>query len=585
MINLNSVACTGCAACVAGCPKDALYIKQNKEGFYRPEIKKEKCIECGICEKICPINSNEWKCNGEMLETYASSNRNDIIRLESSSGGIFYELAKKIIEMDGSVYGCSWTSPSVAEHIVVTAEQNLALLTKSKYVQSKLEYIYREIKSDLKKGRMVLFSGTPCQTAGLRAFLRWNPKNLILVDFICHGVPSPYSLKIAVETLEKKYNKKIEELNFRCKDNGWNQLSLEIKFKDGGKIVEKAQDNAYYQAFLLNLGLPEACGMCKYNVLPRTSDITLGDFWGISKYSIEKFQDNKGVSCVSVNSEKGKKLFEKIMSGLVLRKVNIEEIERGNPFFNGHCTIHKNTKKYFKELCEANNKYDELVKTLLKPSKKEVIFEVGRYQLNKVLRKTKNGFAYYKECITHKRVSHKLKDKNFTIISNNCWGSFTYQKYGLEYKSPTVGLYILGHDFVKLCADWEKYFKYKLEFIPWEQASYYYALTDTTPYPVAKLGDIEIYFMHYHSEEEAAEKWYRRVKRINPDHMIFKLSQREECSKEDIKKFVQLPLEHKICFSYEKVNGAIIVPELKNFSGDEMEIINRHFDDLTILNE
>lgn len=199
--------------------------------------------------------------------------------------------------------------------------------------------------------------------------------------------------------------------------------------------------------------------------------------------------------------------------------------------------------------------------------------------------KIQNAFIKINSKIEKRKLRKKLNTTNFTIISNNCWGSFIYQKYGLEYKSPTVGLYILGHDFVKLCADWETYFKYTLEFIPWEQASYHHALSEVTPYPVAKLGDIEIYFMHYHSEEEAADKWYRRVKRINPNHMIFKLSQREECSKKDIEDFITLPLRHKICFAYDNVKGTINVPELEGFSGDEMEIINRYYNDLEILNE
>lgn len=585
MINLNDMSCMGCAACVAKCPKDALYISQNEKGFYRPSVISEKCIECGVCEKVCPIDSNQWKNNGEVLETYAASNRDDTIRMESSSGGIFYELAKIVIEENGKVYGCSWESPGVAKHIAVTSVDELSLVMKSKYVQSKIEYLYRDIKKDLKEGRKVLFSGTPCQTAGLRSFLQWNPDNLILVDFICHGVPSPKILNIELESLEKKYNKKIKELNFRCKENGWNQLSLEILFDDNTKMVQKAQENEYYRAFLLNLGLSNSCGNCKYNVLPRTSDITLGDFWRISNREIKKFQDDKGVSCISVNSRKGKEIFEKIRSALVCRSVSIEQIQKGNPFLDGHCTIHKNSEKLYDKIQKSESSYNEIVNYLLKPSKKDVVFEIADYQIKKVSRKIKNALSLCRGYVKRKKLSSKLLDRNFTIIANNCWGSFTYQKYGIQYKSPTVGLYILGHDFVKLCADWETYFKYELEFIPWEQSSYYYAVEDITPYPVAKLGDIEIYFMHYHSEEEAAEKWYRRIKRINPNHMIFKLSQREECSKEDIEAFMKLSLEHKVCFSYDQVDGAINIPELKGGVGDEMEVIDRYYDDLTILNE
>ena len=201
------------------------------------------------------------------------------------------------------------------------------------------------------------------------------------------------------------------------------------------------------------------------------------------------------------------------------------------------------------------------------------------------MKKIRNLFIKIKDKLKKRKLRKKLKSTDFTIISNNCWGSFTYQKYGLMYRSPTIGLYILGHDFVKLCSDWENYFQYDLEFISWNKASYYYALKNEKPFPVAKLKDIEIYFMHYHSEKEADDKWYRRIKRINPNHMIFKLSQREECSEEDIKKFLSLSIEHKVCFSYENIPGAINIPELKEFVGDEMELINKYFDDLDILNE
>ncbi len=199
--------------------------------------------------------------------------------------------------------------------------------------------------------------------------------------------------------------------------------------------------------------------------------------------------------------------------------------------------------------------------------------------------KIKNIFIKINNKLEKRKLRKKLNSTDFSIISNNCWGSFVYQKYGLPYKSPTAGVYILGHDFVKLCKDWDRYFNSKLEFIPWEMASYHYALINEIPYPVAKLDDIEIYFMHYPSEEVAAEKWYRRVERINPDHIIFKLSQREECSREDIEEFMKLPLKHKVCFAYDEVPGTIHVPELKGLIGDEMDIVDEYFDDIDILNE
>ncbi len=201
------------------------------------------------------------------------------------------------------------------------------------------------------------------------------------------------------------------------------------------------------------------------------------------------------------------------------------------------------------------------------------------------MKKFKNVIYIIKDKIKKYFLRKKLNSTDFTIISNNCWGSFTYQKYGIKYLSPTVGLFILGCDFVKLCANYEEYFNQKLQFIDWEQSSYYNQIKNDKPYPVARLGDIEIYFMHYHSEQEAADKWYRRVKRINKNHLIFKLSQRECCSKQDIEKFISLPLQHKVCFAYDEVEGAVNVPELKGFSGDEMVLINKYYDDLQILNE
>lgn len=201
-----------------------------------------------------------------------------------------------------------------------------------------------------------------------------------------------------------------------------------------------------------------------------------------------------------------------------------------------------------------------------------------------LVRKCKNAIIKLNNSVECWKNRRKLKNTDFTIISNNCWGGMIYQKYGLEYLTPTVGLYILGHDFVKLCSAWEYYFNKKLEFISWEKSSYYSELRDMTPYPVAKLGDIEIYFMHYKTEEEARKKWERRVKRINPKRMLFKLSQREGCSKEDIEKFMSLPLDNKLCFAYDQIPGTIYVPELKEFKGDEYPLITKYVEEVSILN-
>lgn len=177
-----------------------------------------------------------------------------------------------------------------------------------------------------------------------------------------------------------------------------------------------------------------------------------------------------------------------------------------------------------------------------------------------------------------------LNNKNFTIISNNCWGGNIYQHFGLKYNTPTIGLYITGCDFVKFCSCLDEYLSSSLEFIKWEDAKLYDSLNNKEKYPVGKLKDIEIYFMHYKTEEEALEKWNDRKKRINKKHILFKLSQRESCSREDISRFMNLPLKNKLCFSYECFDDVIYVPELENFHGDESNLINGKIDIIKILN-
>lgn len=202
-----------------------------------------------------------------------------------------------------------------------------------------------------------------------------------------------------------------------------------------------------------------------------------------------------------------------------------------------------------------------------------------------IVRKIRNAVILIKDEISKRNLQKKLKITNFSIISNNCWGGAIYQKYGLVYRTPTVGLYIPGHDFVKFAERLEHYLACKLEFISWENSTIYEEIKTDKSYPVARLDDIEIYFMHYLTEEDAAKKWYRRVKRINRDHILFKLSQRECCFREDIEKFMSLPLENKLCFAYDEVEGTIHIPELKNWSGDETPLLERYCDELSILNK
>lgn len=206
------------------------------------------------------------------------------------------------------------------------------------------------------------------------------------------------------------------------------------------------------------------------------------------------------------------------------------------------------------------------------------------YSGGRVIRGVK---AVLRNDLTIKRRRFRLKYRDFTILSNNCWGGMVYQKYGLEYNTPTVGLGIRnGSEFVRFCSNLKRYLSEELIFIPWENAKYRteWEIINKNQYPVAKLGDIEVNFSHYTSEAEAREKWERRKKRINPKRMIFKLSQRECCTREDVEHFLALPVEHKICFAYDDVPGAVVIPELRDWAGDETPLIEQHFNELDYLN-
>lgn len=204
-----------------------------------------------------------------------------------------------------------------------------------------------------------------------------------------------------------------------------------------------------------------------------------------------------------------------------------------------------------------------------------------------LVQKLKNVIIKFKNSVECYKNRRKLKNTDFTIISNNCWGGFVYQKYGLKYQSPTIGLFFIGNDYIKFCANLKYYINQPLKFISFKSSQNYELIKKSEiEYPVAKLDDIEIYFMHYDSEEEALEKWERRVKRINLDRILFKLSQRkQEFEKRDIEEFMKLPLKNKVCFTYDEFPETILIPELEKCIGDEVTLISKYFDELDVLNQ
>ena len=315
--------CCGCTACVSVCPKRCIEMAGDEEGFLYPKADSAACIGCGLCEQVCP----ELRKNVERIPAlvYAAKNKNEQIRLASSSGGIFTLLAEKVIAKGGVVFGARFDAKWNVVHDYTEAKDGLAAFRGSKYVQSRMGDCYQKAKSFLLQGRQVMFTGTPCQIAGLKNFLRKDYDNLLTVDVVCHGVPSPkvwqiYLTEIVRENgknsvLPHRIDKKteIESIDFRSKSTGWKKFSFALTLSeataDGEKntvlLSNSFYRNPYMNAFLLDLSLRLSCYNCPAKGGKSGSDLAIADFWGIND-ALPDFDDNKGVSLILVYSGKGK---------------------------------------------------------------------------------------------------------------------------------------------------------------------------------------------------------------------------------------------------------------------------------------
>ena len=328
--------CTGCRACAEVCHNNAISFETDKEGFIYPRVDEGKCVNCGMCRKTCSaivININQ-----ETQEAYAAYLKDRTALLQSTSGGIFAALAQVILKRNGIVVGCGTNEDHLPVHKIVKSEDELWSIKNSKYAQSNMEGIYGQVLGKLEEGSLVLFSGTPCQVAGLKnLFPNGIPDNLVTCDIVCHGVPSRWLLQKYFDWLEKKNNGKINSYNFRSKNrNDWSlTYSVEFQCKNNRKkIVENiASIDPYYDAFLNSKTYRESCYVCPYSQKLRPGDITIGDFWGIEK-EIPEFNNINGVSAVLVNSNKGKKLFDEIASEIEFIKVSPEVLIKNNGNLN-----------------------------------------------------------------------------------------------------------------------------------------------------------------------------------------------------------------------------------------------------------
>ena len=319
-VNKNGENCSGCGACFNACSMDAIVKEENEQGFLYPIVIAEKCIECGKCVKVCP-ELNPYKGNSDEPRVYSMRAEN-VIRKESSSGGVFTLLANYFIENDGIVCGAEMDENFSVRHICVNDKKNLSKLKKSKYVQSDTEYVYREIEGYLEKGRKVLFTGCPCQVAAARSYFSKNTEGLYLVDIFCHGVPSNKMLK---DYINENFNN-ITEVEFRNKRNGWRCDQFWTIDNNGTYKAYSWATSSFVTGFLNNIALRDGCEDCQFCGHQRQGDLSIGDFWRVADWDKDQ-DDGMGTSAVLINSEKGEELFEAIKDlSIDINNKNIDNV-------------------------------------------------------------------------------------------------------------------------------------------------------------------------------------------------------------------------------------------------------------------
>lgn len=387
--------CCGCTACLQRCPKHCISLKEDQEGFLYPFVNKELCINCGICEKVCPFINPENPIPA--ISVCAAKNKDKLIRIKSSSGGVFLPLAKLIISKQGVVFGATFDS-SFDKVLIVhgETEEEVLPMMGSKYLQAEVGSSYKEVENYLKGGRIVLFTGSPCQVAGLNKFLCKNYSNLLTVEYLCHGVPSPgVWRKYKQEMLQNISAQRaaagkntvlssslnvipaIAGIEFRNKSlHGWKKYSFVVREKSTFKVDKNSvllscyhYKNPYMRGFLNNLYLRPSCYNCKSKNGVSHADLTIGDFWGVNTV-IPKFDDDKGVSLVLVNSKKGKSYFKDLDMDVRYTELNV--VHRMNGGFKERIPIPRYRDVFFTSYQDGDKFVPTIENMLYVPISKRV---------------------------------------------------------------------------------------------------------------------------------------------------------------------------------------------------------------------
>ncbi len=355
--NLNE--CSGCAACYSICNHKAISMQTDENGFLIPVRDNNLCTKCGLCEKVCPIEHPDYSYS---LNPNAFAAYDPKERRYSSSGGIFYTIAKYVIAQGGVVFGAAFDGDMQLRHIAVETIEGLELLRGSKYVQSNIGETFKDVAKQLKLNRLIYFTGTPCQIAGLKSFLRKPYDNLITSDLVCHGVPSQKLFDMHLKYLENRTGFKVDAYSFR--DCRYWMIREKVHYTNGKEtVVNDGNMSPYLYAFGLGYSYRECCFDCKFAKIPRQGDITLADYWGVGRFHPE-IDDRGGVSMVLLNTAKGLYIWNKVKQNLVIKTSSLEACKTYNP--NLVCSSKKpeQRKEFLRKL--KNESYETLSSTILR---------------------------------------------------------------------------------------------------------------------------------------------------------------------------------------------------------------------------
>ena len=327
----NNIDCCGCNACGDVCAHGAITFKTDIEGFWYPVVDETKCVDCRLCERVCPeLHIGELKKNDNNPPvTVAAINKNMAVRWDSTSGGAFSALAEVMYEQGGCVSGAVYDENFLVHNFVSDKPEDLSRLRSSKYLQSNAEGLYVRIRELLRNGKKVLACGTPCQMAALRLFLHKDYDNLVIVDFICRGVNSPKVYRQYLDSLERKYGGKVVYVKAKNKELGWRNLTRKVVFDNGKVYYGVKMDDNFRRGYHTNVFCRPSCYTCQYKGFPRIADITIADYWGIEKIN-KNLDNNIGTSMILLNSKKGENFFGQVKDKIEWEYTTFESILPGN---------------------------------------------------------------------------------------------------------------------------------------------------------------------------------------------------------------------------------------------------------------